>query len=395
VLELKHVRVYEDLNETQMSVDIVQGFDMVGEHGELLNVFVKLIYTYHENNSAADAVFTSPSKSGSRNLEFNWSQVLPISRKKSFQKWLESKRLKVELWEIHGLFRSQRLLGRVDAPLESLLRRCEARAIFPVMNARKAVGPSLEVSVRLRVPLLSPHEETLEERFVTVNNWPVAGPSSPPIAKKRTPSQPQQQQQQQQQQQLGVSEDVLAPWSGDAFHEPGNADRFVSLAVLEALAQQWTAKGVEVKSDPSALSEANAQLRHAHMRIFSINAWLKADQHTRHALYVDAVSKAAAEETALATKFKTAGNREEALNCLRRAKMMKTEVEQLQAPEAKPQPQQPQQQPPKQQQQQQPQPQEQPQQAQQKPAEPKKTSAAPAIDHHSVDLMCSVAVLDW
>jgi hypothetical protein len=61
----------------------------------------------------------------------------------------------VELWEAHGLFRSNTLLGRIDIPMSGLVNKCSVAGLFPVTNNRKLVGPSIEVNVKVMARLFS------------------------------------------------------------------------------------------------------------------------------------------------------------------------------------------------------------------------------------------------
>jgi hypothetical protein len=70
---------------------------MFDSKGHQLNVFAKIVYSYHENAAEKeDKIYDSPyGKFNGKVLEWRWAQLLPIARKKSFQVWCTNKNLKV------------------------------------------------------------------------------------------------------------------------------------------------------------------------------------------------------------------------------------------------------------------------------------------------------------
>ncbi len=313
--------------EDGMLVHVLRGGDVATDKGAPTSSFVRLVYSYHPAaDSAADQVFSSPVASpGTRAPEWNWSQLLPIQRKKTFQKWLERKDLRVELWESRGWLRGgDVLLGRVDVPVEPLLRRCTLRGVCPVMNNRKRVGPQIEVCVMLRTPLLGPEEDVREERWIRVPAWPEPGPG---------PEQRDEAEERRLEAALhsraaaaARRSDPLAapPWDrAAAAAEPEAPERHRSLAVLEFVAGELRRAAAQ-SVDPSG--EAARRLARAQARAEELRPAASGPTYLR------AVEQAIQDETSLAQHFKATGNKDAAIACLKRIKIMRAEVESLSAP---------------------------------------------------------------
>lgn len=173
--QVKRITSNTDVADEAMHVHIIRGGDVVTEKGSPASSYVKLIYSYHPKDGDEDTVFQSATTAAARAPEWNFAQILPIQRKKTFQKWLERKDLKVELWESRGWLKGDRLIGRADISMKPLLKQCTIKGIVPVLNNRKRVGPQLEVIVKMRHPLMCMEEEVLEEKFIKVLEWPELG----------------------------------------------------------------------------------------------------------------------------------------------------------------------------------------------------------------------------
>ena len=101
VFPIRRVVMNSSLTEEVMAVSVLRGGDVASADGKPISTFVKILYSYHPSEGAeADTILTSSCLSpGTRSPEWNFMQLLPIQRKKSFQKWLERKDLRIELWE--------------------------------------------------------------------------------------------------------------------------------------------------------------------------------------------------------------------------------------------------------------------------------------------------------
>lgn len=290
VVEMKRVFTNADVGDLELAVNVVKGLNMVNEKGEPYgSVMLKIRFEYTEETAKVDYSSGYGDRKG-RDIMYNWVQKLPITRKSSFKGYLERKKLKIEVYDVRGLFRSLHLLGRVDVPLDVLLHRCTLSGVYPVLNERKVVGPSLEVTLKMRTPLLSADEQVVQEKFVQVQQWPPAGPSD---ADRRdaeleanllaTVAQGPVK---------VVSQNPFQAWKGNAKDDPNNAERMVSVAVLEHMAKEANVAGDEAKA------------RAAQLRALAIRAWIK-DGHMSIADYHALVKRAAEEEKALAAHLKT------------------------------------------------------------------------------------------
>lgn len=364
VVQWKRIVSNAEVADESMLVILHKGKDLA----EGCNAFVKLIYSYRPKEEGEDAVSTFQNLNGSQ-------MVLPIQRKKSFQRWLERKDLRFELWESRGFFRGgDQLMGRVDVPMEPLLQQCTIRGVFPVLLNRKKVGPSLEISILLKTPLLAPQEEVIEEKWIRVPQWPDPGRG------------PEDARDDAEEARLVAEIDkftsAAAPPPKDPFAIDESADnstrledpdRFQSVALLQHLAVETSRRISELRRDQKDASQEIVLLSRIQQREAALREWLQLDNMTPDQ-YAQIVEKAVASESHLALQLKKKGQQAEALRCMARVKVMKLE---LSTRNEKPQPVQPD--PP----------------VQPKPVAPKPSPppAAPNVRH--LDRIVSVGVIDW
>ncbi len=327
---IKRVVTNDAVPDDGMLVHVVRGGDVATDKGAPTSSFVKILYSYHPNaETAADAVFSSSVLTpGTRSPEWNWSQVLPIQRKKTFQKWLERKDLRVELWESKGWLRGgDVLVGRVDIPVEPLLRKCTVRGVFPVMSNRKRVGPQLEICVMLRTPLLGPEQDVREERWIAVSAWPEMGPS----AQELSDAAEEEKLEAALEARRKIANPFAAPFNlRDAITMINAPERMKSVAVLQYMASELRRIGtdrVEESGDTMRL------LARVEKRLVLIKASVGSATE-----YGECMAQAVQDETTLAQHFKAAGDKDAAIGCLKRIKLMRGEVEQQRAASPSPPP---------------------------------------------------------
>ncbi|XP_028832307.1 coiled-coil and C2 domain-containing protein 1B isoform X2 [Denticeps clupeoides] len=161
------VRIFPELSSTDMVVTIVRGINLPATQGiaaKDLSAFVKFEFPYPSSDQPQKHK-TTVIKS-TNNPDYNQSFTLNINRNhRGFKRVMQSKGLKLEVFQKGGFLRSDKPLGTAHLKLEKLEGQSEVREIVEVMDGRKLTGGRLEVKVRLREPL------TGQDLQSTTENW--------------------------------------------------------------------------------------------------------------------------------------------------------------------------------------------------------------------------------
>lgn len=226
----------------------------------------------------------------------------------------------------------------------------------------------------LRTPLLGPEEDVREERWIEVGQWPEPGASAQELHDEA--EQRRLEQAIEAQKKIDQSNPFDTPFDRElAIAHPEAPERLKSLFVLDFMANSLRQSPVDPTGETMRLLarvQARAQLLTVAMR--SVPE------------YVRCLQQCVAEETALAQHFKSANNKDAAIACLRRVKLMRSEIDaqQTTAPAPSPPPSAPKSEP-------------------STKLPPVKVATAPpvqvapsaSVDHDSVDSIVSVAVIDF
>uniref|UniRef100_K9J306 Coiled-coil and C2 domain-containing protein 1B n=1 Tax=Desmodus rotundus TaxID=9430 RepID=K9J306_DESRO len=164
------VRIFSELNSTEMHLIIVQGMNLPAPPGvtpDDLDAFVRFEFHY-PNSDQAQKNKTAVVKN-TNSPEFDQLFKLNINRNhRGFRRVIQSKGIKFEIFHKGSFFRSDKLVGTAHLKLERLENECEIREILEVLDGRKPTGGKLEVKVRLRQPLSGQDMQTVTENWLVL-----------------------------------------------------------------------------------------------------------------------------------------------------------------------------------------------------------------------------------
>lgn len=164
------VRIFSDLNSTEMHLIIVRGMNLPAPPGvtpDDLDAFVRFEFHY-PNSDQAQKSKTAVVKN-TNSPEFDQLFKLNINRNhRGFRRVIQSKGIKFEIFHKGSFFRSDKLVGTAHLKLERLENECEIREILEVLDGRKPTGGKLEVKVRLREPLSGQDIQMVTENWLVL-----------------------------------------------------------------------------------------------------------------------------------------------------------------------------------------------------------------------------------
>nr|XP_021380690.1 coiled-coil and C2 domain-containing protein 1B [Lonchura striata domestica] len=168
----KMIRIFSDLNSTEMHLLIVRGMNLPAPPGVSprdLDAFVKFEFQYP---SASPAHHLTPSFLPLCFIslaEYNQLFKLNINRNhRGFRRAIRSKGIKFEVFHKGSFFRSDKHVGTAHLKLDKLESECEVREIIEIFDGRKPTGGKLEVKVRLREPLSGQDLQTVTENWLVL-----------------------------------------------------------------------------------------------------------------------------------------------------------------------------------------------------------------------------------
>nr|XP_003220334.1 PREDICTED: coiled-coil and C2 domain-containing protein 1B [Anolis carolinensis] len=168
----KIVRIFSELNSTEMHLIIVRGINLPAPSGVApndLDAFVKFEFHY-PNTEQAQKSKTSVIKN-TNCPEYDQLFKLNINRNhRGFRRAIHTKGIKFEIFHKGSFFRSDKQVGTANLKLDKLESECEIREIIEVMDSRKPTGGKLEVKVRLREPLTGQDLQTITENWLVLEH---------------------------------------------------------------------------------------------------------------------------------------------------------------------------------------------------------------------------------
>lgn len=164
----KIIRIFSELNSTEMHLIIVRGINLPVPPGVTpndLDAFVKFEFHY-PNTEQAQKSKTAVIKN-TNSPEYDQLFKLTINRNhRGFRRVIQTKGIKFEIFHKGGLFRSDKQVGTAHLKLDKLESECEIREIIEILDGRKPTGGKLEVKVRLREPLSGQDLQTITENWL-------------------------------------------------------------------------------------------------------------------------------------------------------------------------------------------------------------------------------------
>uniref|UniRef100_A0A8C3RRE0 C2 domain-containing protein n=1 Tax=Chelydra serpentina TaxID=8475 RepID=A0A8C3RRE0_CHESE len=168
----KIIRIFSELNSTEMHLIIVRGINLPAPPGVTpndLDAFVKFEFHY-PNTEQAQKSKTAVIKN-TNSPEYDQLFKLTINRNhRGFRRVIQTKGIKFEIFHKGGLFRSDKQVGTAHLKLDKLESECEIREIIEILDGRKPTGGKLEVKVRLREPLSGQDLQTITENWLVLEH---------------------------------------------------------------------------------------------------------------------------------------------------------------------------------------------------------------------------------
>lgn len=168
----KIIRIFSELNSTEMHLIIVRGINLPAPPGVTpndLDAFVKFEFQY-PNTEQAQKSKTAVIKN-TNSPEYDQLFKLTINRNhRGFRRAIQTKGIKFEIFHKGGLFRSDKQVGTAQLKLDKLESECEIREIIEILDGRKPTGGKLEVKVRLREPLSGQDLQTVTENWLVLEH---------------------------------------------------------------------------------------------------------------------------------------------------------------------------------------------------------------------------------
>ncbi|NWV50737.1 C2D1B protein, partial [Daphoenositta chrysoptera] len=166
----KMIRIFSDLNSTEMHLLIVRGINLPAPPGVSprdLDAFVKFEFQYPSAEQPQKS--KTPVINNNNCPEYNQLFKLNINRNhRGFRRAIRSKGIKFEVFHKGSFFRSDKHVGTAHLKLEKLESECEVREIIEIFDGRKPTGGKLEVKVRLREPLSGQDLQTVTENWLVL-----------------------------------------------------------------------------------------------------------------------------------------------------------------------------------------------------------------------------------
>ncbi|RLW05925.1 hypothetical protein DV515_00004734 [Chloebia gouldiae] len=166
----KMIRIFSDLNSTEMHLLIVRGMNLPAPPGVSprdLDAFVKFEFQYPSAEQPQKS--KTPVINNNNCPEYNQLFKLNINRNhRGFRRAVRSKGIKFEVFHKGSFFRSDKHVGTAHLKLDKLESECEVREIIEIFDGRKPTGGKLEVKVRLREPLSGQDLQTVTENWLVL-----------------------------------------------------------------------------------------------------------------------------------------------------------------------------------------------------------------------------------
>ncbi|KAG0054676.1 Coiled-coil and C2 domain-containing protein 1B [Gryganskiella cystojenkinii] len=183
------VGFYQEIGLNDLSLEVMRAWDL--SHKEIqpsdIDAYVVWDLGWPTENmaGAGSGKGTTPTVKRTARPDFDFTKVLRIERTRTFQKFVERRKVTFEVWHYRGLLWKDYQLGKAQIPLLSLLNHSEIHEIIPLVDpsTRKATGGKLEIKIRLQRPLLKPEIVVKEEKWLVIDEFNSGGLGFPsPVA---------------------------------------------------------------------------------------------------------------------------------------------------------------------------------------------------------------------
>ncbi|KAF9429900.1 Coiled-coil and C2 domain-containing protein 1B [Entomortierella beljakovae] len=191
------VGFHQEIGVNDLSLNIIKAWDLSHKDVQPSDIEPYVIYDLgwptEKMAGAGTGKGTTPTVKKTSRPEFNYSKTLGIQRTTAFQRFVDKKKLILDVWHYRGLLWKDYLIGRAQVPLSALLKHSEIHEIVPLLdpNNRRSTGGKIEVKIRLQQPLLSPEIVIKEEKWLVIDEFNSSGVEFPaPISTVGNPTDP-------------------------------------------------------------------------------------------------------------------------------------------------------------------------------------------------------------
>ncbi|RKP24560.1 hypothetical protein SYNPS1DRAFT_23368 [Syncephalis pseudoplumigaleata] len=323
----------DDLSVNELELVIHRAWDLHGAREASpgpMDVFVQW------DNGLEGGKGTSPTVAKQREPVFDYRAKQTIQRNRMLQRHVERKKMVLDVMSYRGFLRGSVCIGRATLKLDGLLKHCTIDEVVPLMepNSRRATGGQLQVTLRLKTPLLGPDRTKHEERWLYLNHATpapaattavkevetpkaaVASPSTkaatsanPPavVAAKSPPVTAAQ----------ADSEQLEA-----LLHEFDSVDQMASNMVLEAEQERLQA---QLQTKPANAAELRDRLQSVQIKLNMLVLQVQTEALTLPA-YIESVRQSIEKTKRHALQFKRLRRMDKAREAMQRLKIMQQEV---------------------------------------------------------------------
>ncbi|KAK7571088.1 hypothetical protein V9T40_014692 [Parthenolecanium corni] len=161
------VQCNTDLTDNEVEVIVVQGINYNVPNPQQVDTYVKLFFPYPTD---APQQYKTSVVYDTNNPKYDASVKFSIQRNvRACQRIFKRQTLKCEVWSKGGFFRSDSLIGTVNAKLLPLETQCSIHDAFDLMDGRKTVGGKLELKIKARDPIMKKEVVHVEEKWLIID----------------------------------------------------------------------------------------------------------------------------------------------------------------------------------------------------------------------------------
>ncbi|KAI3636021.1 hypothetical protein MIR68_005902 [Amoeboaphelidium protococcarum] len=192
-IRLQYNRLFTDLSLQDLELKIVRATGLDSKEVSPAQIDSFISWDIGDVTGGDNAVKgDTPVVRKTQNPQFDFIKVARIERNKSFQRYVERKKMNFDLYHYRGFLRKSALIGRAQLKLDQLLSESMVYSILPLIegNSKRETGATLEVQVRLRQPVLKPDIVTLDDKWLFIGDYTpqsnMPSPKQPPTSSTST-----------------------------------------------------------------------------------------------------------------------------------------------------------------------------------------------------------------
>jgi coiled-coil and C2 domain-containing protein 1 len=161
-----------DLTDNDLELTIIRAINLPLPKdftAEDMKTYVKFEFPYPPDQAQSDK---TNKQNGTLNPEYNQVFKLQIQRKQTkFQRLMNRKDLKLEIYYKAGLLKSDKLLATSLVKLQSLENSSTIHDAFDLLEGRRQIGGKLEIQIRIREPILHKEVKHVEHKWLIIDKF--------------------------------------------------------------------------------------------------------------------------------------------------------------------------------------------------------------------------------